>query len=418
MTARRCVPIDPLPIRENLVSNPLGFTRFLAHHWRLIVAVCVGSALSHLCTSTMPFQVGALMDGTGRSSSEAGLFGFLQVGALAAGMIGVAPWVDRVPPRTIAVLSALLAAAANVGLYFVTTFPLQLAFGTLAGLAYGCVFAATVAAAASNDDADRLYALGNGGALLLIMGIMAALPTAATHLGALGVFAGISMLALLCSPFFFGFESGRRLERTRITAWRVPGAPGLLSGWAMFSMGTGALYAFSERIGRSIGLAPEAIGLVLSAGVFMGVFGTAVAAGLGRRVNRRKALAIGMSGSGISCLVLGYAPSLAVFTAGVFLYWICYMFVYSYLLGTAATLDATGRVGTLGGGLERLGYGMGVWLGGALAEHTGYAAIGALGFAGCVLALAVAFPSLFRVLKHRDAAAADQAAFSAASKVL
>lgn len=400
------------------MSHPVGFNDFVARHWRLIIAVCVGSALSHLCTSTMPFQVGALMDGTGRTSGEAGLFGFLQVGALAAGMIGVSPWVDRVPPRTIAILSALLAGAANIGLYFVTAFALQLAFGTLAGLAYGCVFAATVAGAASNDNADRLYALGNGGALLLIMGIMATLPAAATHLGALGVFAGISSLALLCSPFFFGFESGQRAERTRITAWRVPGAPGLLSGWAMFSMGTGALYAFSERIGRGIGLAPEAIGLVLSAGVFMGVFGTAVAAGLGGRVNRRKALVIGMSGSGVSCLVIGYAPSLAVFAVGIFFYWICYMFLYSYLLGTAATLDATGRVGTLGGGMERLGYGMGVWFGGMLAEHTGYAAIGLLGFAGCVLGLAAGFPSLFRVLKQRDATAADQVACSAASKVL
>jgi hypothetical protein len=30
----------------------------------------------------MPFQIGALVDGSHRSASEAGLFGFFQVGAL------------------------------------------------------------------------------------------------------------------------------------------------------------------------------------------------------------------------------------------------------------------------------------------------------------------------------------------------
>jgi hypothetical protein len=36
------------------------------------------------------------------------------------------------------------------------------------------------------------------------------------------------------------------------------------------------------------------------------------------------------------------------------------MFLYCYLPGSAAQLDATGRVGTLGGGLDRLRYGTGV----------------------------------------------------------
>jgi len=203
------------------------------------------------------------------------------------------------------------------------------------------------------------------------------------------------------SPFFVGFTSGRRVEQTQLAVWRVPGAPGLLFAWAAFSTGTGALYAFSERIGKSINLPGAQIALVLSAGVFVGLIGTAVAAVLGRRVNRPRALVIGLCGSGLSCLLLGFAANLVIFAAGVCVYWVFYMFLYSYLLGTAAVLDPAGRVGTLGGGLERLGYGLGAGMGGILAEHATYSSTGVLGFLGCTLGLALGFPSLFRALKMR-----------------
>jgi predicted MFS family arabinose efflux permease len=230
------------------------------------------------------------------------------------------------------------------------------------------------------------------------MTIVATLPMVAVRFGAIGVFAGIATLALASGVFFLGFKRGVRGDQLRVAAWRIAGAPGLLFGWAAFSTGTGALYAFSERIGRGIGLAPATIGFVLSAGLFVGLLGTAAAAIFGGRINRRGALVSGMAGSGLSCLLLGYATNLIIFAAGVFIYWICYMFLYCYLLGSAAQLDASGRVGTLGGGMERLGYGIGAWIGGVLAEHAGYSVTGLLGFAGCALGLAVGFPSLFRAL--------------------
>jgi len=275
-------------------------------------------------------------------------------------------------------------------------------FAALAGLGYGFVFAATVSGAAATREPDRVYAIGNGGALLIVVCVMAVLPMVGARLGALGIFAALACLAVVSSPFFVGFTSGRRVEQTQLAVWRVPGAPGLLFAWAAFSTGTGALYAFSERIGKSINLPGAQIALVLSAGVFVGLIGTAVAAVLGRRVNRPRALGLGLCGSGLSCLLLGFAANLVIFAAGVCVYWVFYMFLYSYLLGTAAVLDPAGRVGTLGGGLERLGYGLGAGMGGILAEHATYSSTGVLGFLGCTLGLALGFPSLFRALKMRD----------------
>jgi hypothetical protein len=366
-----------------------------------IVAVCAGCGLAHVGTSTMPFQIGALIEGGGRSASEAGLFGLVQVGALASGMILISNWVDRIAPRKIAVAGCLLALLANSGLFMLAALPLQLFFAIFAGLGYGFVFAATVAGAAAEPEPDRIYAVANGGALLIVVGVMAALAPAQLQFGSLGVFAALAMLPLLASPFMLGFASCARPRELQLVAWRIPGSVGLLFTWAMFSTGTGGLYAFSERIGHSISLPTTQIALILSSGVFVGVSGTILAALLGGRIKRQHALIVGLVGSALACLLLGFANGPVTFAAGVFTYWVFYMFLYSYLLGTAAVLDPSGRLGTLGGGFERLGYALGAGAGGVLADHAGYSATGVLGFAGCMLGLFLGTPSLLRALQAK-----------------
>jgi hypothetical protein len=386
-----------------------GWRQFVGDRWTLILASCVGTALAHVGTTTMPFQIGALMDGAGRSASQAGLFGFGQIGALAIGMILISSQLDRVHPVAVAVGGALLATVANAGLFLVQSFPLQLFYGTLAGVGFGFVFAATIAGAAACDEADRLYGIGNGGGLFLIMLIMMTLPVVAASYGPRSIFIGIAALVLVCLGPLFGLKHGRRSTSVGRVSWRTEGIPGLLFSWVALSMGTGALYSFSERIGTQIHLVPEVIGVVLSAGLFVGLFGTAIAALVGERVRRSHALVVGMAGTGVSCLILGYSESLLVFGAGVFLYMLFYMFLYCYLLRTAAQIDGTGRVGALGGGMERLSYSSGVWIGGLLAEYVSYSTIGLLGFAGCMLGLVFGFPSLFRALHRREASAAEAA---------
>jgi predicted MFS family arabinose efflux permease len=371
----------------------------------LIVAVCGGAGLAHIGTSAMPFQIGALMDGTHRTAAQAGAFGFAEVGALALSMILVSARADRLPTRSLALIGALTAILANIGLFVVGSFPLQLLFGICAGFGYGTIFSATVTAAAATDVPDRMYAIGNGGALLLIVAFMAAIPFGTSRLGAKGVFGSLAILVILCAPLLLGLRRAELPILTRLAAWRTPGAAGLLFAWMTASLGTTALYAFTERIGTSIQLMPQEIAWVLSAGVFVGVAGTGAAAVLTGRIDRKLALSVGMIGSGLSCLMIGFATNLYWFAAGTFVYWIFYMFLYSYLLGTAAVLDPSGKVGTLGGGLERLGYSLGAIAGGVLAEHFSYSSTGVLGFIACAFGLVFGLPSLFRALSSHPGAA-------------
>lgn len=395
---------DEMAVTDDAVTlQATGGKKSLAARIWFLLAICLGLGLSHLSTSTMPLEVGALMDATYRSAAQAGYFGFFQVGALALSMIMLAGWVDHISPWKIAVGGCILIVLANVGLFKVSDFPTQLALGIVSGVGYGAVYSAVVAAAAATREPDRMYAIGNGGALMIIVSLMSSFPSAQRAEGELGLFLVIAAVALIAAPLMSVLRSGARGEHLQITAWRTPGAPGLLIAWAAFSAGTGGLYAFAERIGAHIGLPNNAVAWVLSAGVFTGLIGTTATAVLGSRVNRPVALLAGILGSALSCLMVGFAWNLDSYAAGVFAYWICTMFSYSYLLGTAARLDRTGRVGTLGSGCERFGFASGTAIAGLLAEHWSYSMTGTFGFAMCVLGMLAGFPTLFRQLQHRQA---------------
>lgn len=350
------------------------------------------------------------MDGTARTPSQAGLFAFIQVASLSLGMILLSLLVARIKPLQIAIAGALLAALGDLGLYVAREFTVQLVLGGIAGLGFGLAYSATISAGATSNDTDRAYAVGVGGSLLLVVLIMTILPFTAAQLGPLGVFACMAGFALLCMPIFLGFKGASIQTRTRphpahSAGWRSPGTAGLLFSWAAFSTGTAMAYVFAERIGRNIQLTPTDIGLVLSSGVFLGVLGTALAGVFSQLLDRRVALVGGLAGSALACFLIGHATTLVSFGAGIFSYWIFTMFLYCILLGTAAVLDETGRLGTLGSGTERLGYGIGAWIGGMLAQHVSYTSTGTFGCAVCVAGIIVGYPTLFRALSRRGSEA-------------
>jgi predicted MFS family arabinose efflux permease len=388
---------------EFLKTSRSNLLQFAARRWSLLLAMSFGAALAHIATTGMPFQVGALMDGTARSASQAGLFALIEVASLSLGMILISLAVARIRPFGIAIAGSLLAALADFGLFAARQFPLQLVLGGFAGLGFGLAYSATVAAGASSQDADRAYAIGIGGSLPLVVLIMTILPFTSAKLGVMGIFVCLSGFALLCAPIFRGFKGARAQKQTgphpaQSAVWRTPGAAGLLFSWAAFSTGTAVVYVFAERIGRNIQLIPTDVGLVLSSGVLVGVFGTGLAALLSQRLDRRVALIGGLVGSALACFLIGHATTLVSFAAGVLLFWVFTMFLYCFLLGTAAVLDGSGRLGTLGSGAERLGYGIGAWIGGLLAQYVSYEATGTFACAACLAGIIIGYPTLFRAL--------------------
>ena len=367
----------------------------------LVVAVAVGSAIAHLCTSAMPFLVGALINGYGMSATGAGLVGFFQVGALAVSMILIAPIAHRFKPLRVCALGASLAASCNVLIYLA---PAQLALicllATVVGVGYGLILTAAVAAAAGSSRPDLTYAAGNSGALLIVVPMISALSLATLRFGSRGTFLAIPLLIVVCAPLLFGLRRTRgAVAGVQVTGTTfVKGVP-ILAIWSLFSFGTGAMWAFTERIGVALALSGPTIGLVLSTSAFTGLIGTSLAAVCSTRVNRVAALAVGVVGGGASCLMLALATNLWMFATAAVLYWIFTMFVYILLLGTAAVLDPTGRLGTFGTGCERLAFAIGAPLGGLMVDYGSYVWVGVGAAIACSVIAPAFLPGLSRALR-------------------
>lgn len=371
----------------------------------LLFAGAVGAALAHLGAVAMPFQIGAVMDALAVSPEAAGIFGFCQMGALALAMILSAPAVDRLPPAMLAIGGAILAAAANLAMFqFVPGLWLLCVLAMLAGAGYGAVFAATIAGISSSPFADRLFALSSGGSVMIVVALMAWFPTISVRFGTMGPFVGIGALVLATSPFLlgFGWQARARAAATGpASPVRSRGAIAIYVIWACFSLASGVAWSFAERIGRSIGLDPATIGAILSASTFAGIGGTLVAAAIAGRWPRLVSATIGLVGTGLGCLLFSIAGGAALFASGALLFWVASMFFYCVMLGTAAAYDPSGRVGTSGGGFDRLGFACGPALGGLILGHFSFAALGIAAFGICLSSGLYGLPILRQALARR-----------------
>ncbi|MCA1197017.1 MFS transporter [Sphingomonas sp. R647] len=365
----------------------------------LIAAVVIGNGIAHIGTSTMPLQVGALMD-LGLNGREAGLFGFFQIGALALSMIALAPFIHRARSVTVAMIGATLALGAHVLMYFMPgSFALLLVFAALAGTGYGLVFAATITGGSTAANPDRVYAIGNGGAVAYVVALMFVMPLASIHLGRMGAFLAVALAILITMPMMLAFRA--RTELPAIHAGgllRQPAILALMLMWAGYSLGTGALWSFAERIAKGLEIAPTTTATILSLSALCGIAGTVVAAWLGGRAPRVASMVFGLIGTGVSCLLMGFATGAVMFAIGVLTYWIFYMYQYSVFLGVAAAIDPSGRAGTMGGGWERFAFAIGAPIGGLVADFGSYSMLGILGFLSCVLTIPLCMPLVARRL--------------------
>lgn len=365
----------------------------------LIAAVVIGNGIAHIGTSTMPFQVGALMD-MGLNGREAGLFGFFQIGALALSMILLAPFIHRARSVTVAMAGAVLTIGAHVLMYMVPgSFTLLLLFAALAGTGYGLVFAATITGGSTAANPDRVYAIGNGGAVAYVVALMFIMPMASIYLGTMGAFLAVAIAILVTMPVMLAFKARANLPTMNAgSLLRQPAVLALMLMWAGYSLGTGALWSFAERIAKGLAIAPETTATILSLSALCGILGTGVAAWFGGRSPRILSMVIGLVGTGISCLMLGFATGTVMFALGVLTYWIFYMYQYSVFLGVAASIDPSGRAGTLGGGCERFAFAIGAPIGGIVTDLGSYSMLGILGFLSCVLTIPLCMPLVARRL--------------------
>ena len=159
----------------------------------------------------------------------------------------------------------------------------------------------------------------------------------------------------------------------------------------LFGLGPAPAWAFMERVGVSIGLSVERVGVLYAMGTALGLTGPLLATAFGARWGRVRPIAMASILLAIACLGFGYVASAAGYVVTMLLFWPSYMFLYAFIFATVAVADPSGRLGPLTIGAYMLVLALGPAFGGMLVAAGSYAAPGWFAVAVVALMLAVLF---------------------------
>lgn len=369
----------------------------------LLIAGVAAAGVALIGSNTVPLVVGAMIDGLGVGPQAAGLLAGVEIGGVAVGALLLAPLMATRSRRAVALCGAAIVLGAELASVR-APYPALLLPRALAGFGQGLVLAALNAALARSVDPDRLYARVAviGGLLAAIL--LSLLPIPIERFAHVGAFVSLAALVACSLPFLLWLPRAP----ASVSSIDVPGRAGrarrfvlaLLAGVLLQAVGQGSVWAFSERIGASIGMAGESIGRVLGVATLIGILGAGAAERLGTRFGRARPLLAALGLTATSALGIALAPNAAAFAAGQVGLAIAFLFGLPYLMGTAAGLDPGGRVAAAVGGASTVGNALGPTLAGPLVALVSLQALGWLAVA-CVAAAAALLVPVARALDQR-----------------
>lgn len=357
------------------------------------MAIVGALGIGLLGTNTMPFLLGAIMDGLDVGPGRAGAVGSIELGAIALMSLALAPRIGRLSLSKLALRGGIVSLVGYGLSAAAGTLPLLMAARFAVGLGGGAALAAGNAAVASSRDPDSLYAkaaIAGGLAAAVQVGL---LPYVLAPYGYAGGFAALAFVVLLCLPLVRHLPSSPRSTEADASG-RAPSprlAIPLLAAIGFEATAEGALWAFSERMGLAAGLDLEGVGLALAATTVSGLCAAAVAVAVGTRRGRATPIAFGLLLATCAKVAVVFANTPLQFVVAQVFWGFGYFLTLPYVMGTAAALDSKGRWTAAAAGISTIGAGVAPGLAGVVVSNAGYPTLGmvVLGLGSAALLLAV-----------------------------
>ncbi len=347
-------------------------------------ALLIGHAAGMLDLVSMPLWVGVLIQFRHMSPSEAGLL-------ITAYMIGVfltsvalAPRFDRLPARLIAIGGFILGALAFFAIINVDGFAVLVPAHFMAGIGAGSALSMVHGTISRSVRPHRLFAIVNFGVAIFSIAFFAAVPDAVQHspnvlfyvLGGLLILGAIAAATAFPQPpeGTIGWR-----EKSAAVAGAVPFRLAVILafvGVALLSAGQGQTYAFLERIGSWRGFPASDIGHMLVVSGFLNLLAPIVAALLENAVPRLGAICVALLIHAGICIAASTSTVFLPYAAAGSLLVFMTIFNHTFMFGTIAKLDPSGRAASSTPAMLTLGAAIGPALGGAVAQFAGFAAIG------------------------------------------
>ena len=361
-----------------------------------LIAASVASSIGGLPFNTLPILLGAFADAGGLSPATLGTLGSACTGGYLVSTLLGPLWVDRAPWRLATVFAAIVTAGSLLWSAVSTATPyLPLAvFGFAAGLMHslGMRMVGEVA------NKERAFGVRLLTELIIVASLLYFLPSLiATKAlsGGMTLLAG-AVLLMACSALLIpkgaapavadpdAASGSAALVRIPKLAWIA------LSVFVIFACGQVALWIFIERIGRSIDVSANELGLVFAVLKVVGGLSAALVAVLGDRLGNRWPHLLVFLFITVGVAMLAVPANFWIYAIGAWIWEGAFTIGCVYQTAAIAKLDASNRLVVLVPAAFAISAFIGPELAGNLAESGSFTPLFGLAI-GCAAIPAMAF---------------------------
>lgn len=313
----------------------------------LMLAASLASTIGGLPFNSLPVMLGSLADTFALQAEQVGFLGSVCFAGYLVGTLGAPIWMNRLNWRGLTVISALCTAGS-----FAISAQLQALEALYVVWALIGFFASTMTCLgmrvlAELPNKERAFGVRQGVELSVTAAALFALPPwviapfgypgAAWALAALVAVLGLSALWVPPRP-------QAPIELGRQTGLNMPSA----AWWALavfwlFLTGNIGLWAFLERIGATLNVAPAEMGLVFAVLKLLGSVAAFAVALLGARLRTAQAYALALAGLAAGLALLASAQSFTPYAAGAWLWEFAFTCGCVFQTAHIARTDSSGR---------------------------------------------------------------------------
>jgi predicted MFS family arabinose efflux permease len=325
-----------------------------------------------------PWITGGLVDTGHFDLQRASLMVTIEQMTMGAAMVLLAGTIHRMPRLPLLFAGVSLVITAQICSYLFGGFVTMAVSRMLSGLGFASIYALSTALGAGTDDPDRTFAFSQGlqqvAALALnpLLGFGAELPG---HKGVFAVMAGYGLF--LGIPLLLLAMRRRSIVVSPVV--RGPSADpkrsgkvlGVLTVATLYSLATGAVWNFMERVAVGVGLGGSKLGTGLMAASMIAMLGSVLATRLGTTYGRVAPLGGGLLALVPATMWFLLPPSAWQFWMSVSLWALLVTFITPYVFGLAAASDPGGRVVAGTGTIYIMVSAAGAYLGAYVVEQFG-----------------------------------------------
>jgi len=286
-----------------------------------LIAINALSVVGNGCMAVQPIIVGALVDRLGFTESQAGFVAALEMSGVGVGFVVLFGLAHRLRQRALASAGLITIAAANLVACLIHTYAPMLAIQFVVGIGSAMVFSVYLQAGAAQERPEHLFAIVNAVSIAYSGIFMPITPFILATWQLPGIFVTLAAIAAVSGVLMSWIPAGpparpacpQRVAASASAALLTPRVVMVLLMMLLLYTGHGAVWAYQERIGVSLGMDPRSVSRWLGISMLTwGVIGSMLASWLGMRLGRLwpQVLSLGASVFAALILVLGATPAL------------------------------------------------------------------------------------------------------------